>query len=442
MKRLILEQSNEEFYTSHSGLALVGACINRYSELGRYVGRVAKGSDQIAEVDIVRSYLGLLCLGKSDYQAITAMREDVYFQQALDIGRMPSAERMRQRMDEADAGLTPAIVGCSRTMLKRLKVKISGYDKKFVPLDVDVFPQDNSNTSKEGVGRTYKNYDGYAPIAAYLGMEGWCMEVELRPGSQHAQAGFVAFIQRAIKSAKTLVDHKLLVRADAAHDSVETLAELETSEKVNYIIKWNPRRSDVQAWRNRVFAEGEVTAPRTGKKVGVLIVKESKVVGEEAFVFKRIVRVTERTIDKHGQMLVAPDICLEGWWTDLDLPVDQVIALYRDHATSEQFHSEFKTDLDLERLPSGKFATNALVMAMGAFAYNILRAIGQMGLLGTHTPIRHPAKRRRIKTVTQELIYLAARLINTGRRLKLRFSRHCPAFAAFRAVYTGLLPAR
>ena len=30
------------------------------------------------------------------------------------------------------------------------------------------------------------------------------------------------------------------------------------------------------------------------------------------------------------------------------------------HGTSEQFHSEFKTDLDIEQLPSGKFATNAL----------------------------------------------------------------------------------
>ena len=38
-----------------------------------------------------------------------------------------------------------------------------------------------------------------------------------------------------------------------------------------------------------------------------------------------------------------------------------VIALYREHATSEQFHSEFKTDLDLERLPSGKFDTNDLL---------------------------------------------------------------------------------
>ena len=103
MKRLILEQSSDEFYTSHSGLALAGACINRYSDLCSQVGKVAKGSDHIAEIDILRSYLGLLCLGKSDYQAIAAMREDDYFKQALGIGRIPSVERLRQRLDE-DAG--------------------------------------------------------------------------------------------------------------------------------------------------------------------------------------------------------------------------------------------------------------------------------------------------------------------------------------------------
>jgi hypothetical protein len=80
-------------------------------------------------------------------------------------------------------------------------------------------------------------------------------------------------------------------------------------------------------------------------------------------------------------------------------------------------------------------------MALGGFAYNVLRVIGQLGLLGQHTPIRHPAKRRRLKTVIQELIYLAARLISTGRRFRLRFSRHCPAFTAFAAVYNRLLSA-
>lgn len=440
MKRLILEQSSEEFYTSHSGLALAGACINRYSDLGSHVGRVVKGSDHIAEIDILRSYLGLLCLGKSDYQAIVAMREDDYFKQALGIDRIPSVERLRQRLDEAGADLVPVIHRSSRTMLKRLKAPITGYRNDLVPLDVDVFPQDNSNTKKEGVSRTYKNYDGYAPMAAYLGMEGWCLEVELRPGSQHSQKGFVDFIKRVIAGAKDLSKQPLLVRADSGNDAIETLVALEDAEHTHYIVKWNPRQSDPVAWRDKVFVEGPVKTPRTGKRVCTIVVEERREIRETTYTFKRIVRVTERTIDKNGQFLLTPDITLEGWWTDLAMDAEDVIELYRQHATSEQFHSEFKTDLDLERLPSGKFATNALVMALGAFAYNILRFIGQTGLIAPFGPVRHSAKRRRIRTVIQELIYLAARLISSGRRLKLRFSRHCPAFPAFVALYSRLLP--
>lgn len=43
-------------------------------------------------------------------------------------------------------------------------------------------------------------------------------------------------------------------------------------------------------------------------------------------------------------------------------------ALHAQHGTHEQFHAEFKTDLDLTRLPSGKFDTNALVCGLAARA--------------------------------------------------------------------------
>ncbi len=122
MKRMNLEQSSEEFYTSHSGLALAGACINRYSDLGRHVGRLGQSNGHISEPDIFRSYLGLLCLGKSDYQAIDAMRDDLFFLEALGIDRVPSVERLRQRLDAAGSRMIPAIVKCSQTMLKQLKV--------------------------------------------------------------------------------------------------------------------------------------------------------------------------------------------------------------------------------------------------------------------------------------------------------------------------------
>ena len=103
MKRLILEQSSGEFYTSHSGLALVGACINRYSGLGRRASRQSRGTGQISDIDILRSYLGLLALGKSDFQAITAMQGDDCFRQALAINRLPSAESLRGCLDAAGA---------------------------------------------------------------------------------------------------------------------------------------------------------------------------------------------------------------------------------------------------------------------------------------------------------------------------------------------------
>ena len=72
----------------------------------------------------------------------------------------------------------------------------------------------------------------------------------------------------------------------------------------------------------------------------------------------------------------------------------------------------------------------------------LANAINEMGLLGQFAPIRHPAKRRRIRTVMQELIYLAGRLLSRSRRLIVRFSRHCPGFAAFKEVYGQLVPAR
>lgn len=52
----------------------------------------------------------------------------------------------------------------------------------YVPMDMDVTPFDNSKTKKQGVSRTYKGYDGYAPIMAYIGTEGYLVNCELREG--------------------------------------------------------------------------------------------------------------------------------------------------------------------------------------------------------------------------------------------------------------------
>jgi hypothetical protein len=388
--------------------------------------------------DILRSYVGLLTIGKSDFEAITDCRDDDHFSQSLRVGRVPSAETLRQRLDEVAPNLLRIADACSLEFLKKARVTISALDTGHIPLDCDVFGMDNSKTKKEGVSRIYTGDDGYAPIAGYMGTEGWCLELELRPGSQHSQEGFIPFIERILEKARTLTSKKILVRLDSAHDALDTRVALAGRKNVSYIVKWNPRREDQREWAARIFREGKVTSPRKGKRVGLLTIDLQQAHEGKTYRFKRVMRAVERTVDRRGQRLLTPEIEVEGWWTTLDLPEKEVIRLYADRGTSEQFHAEIKSDMDMERLPSGKFATNALILTLGGLAYNILRAIGQMGLVSGETPVRHAAKRRRIKTVMQELMYLAARLVRTGRRVKLVFSRHCPAFAAFQTVYSGL----
>ena len=52
-------------------------------------------------------------------------------------------------------------------------------------------------------------------MAAYLGTEGWCLELELRKGSQHSQEGFISFIERVIEKARSLTSRKILSRRSA-----------------------------------------------------------------------------------------------------------------------------------------------------------------------------------------------------------------------------------
>lgn len=294
--------------------------------------------------------------------------------------------------------------------------------------------------------------DGYCPLAAYLGSHGLCLELALRPGVQHSASESDFNFERVIPMAQQLSaagpKAPILARLDSGFDSARLMRVIEASKRagmpqVDWLIKWNPRTTDVAALWTRLDADATTRweTPRAGKRV-TLWEQAVTIEGTQRPV-RRVLRLIERRIDKHGQVLIVPDLTLEGWTTSLPGGFDakNIIALYADHGTHEQFHSEFKTDLDLTRLPSGKFDTNYLVCQLAALAMNILRLMGQRGLLGPDAPVRHSAKRRRIKTVMQELIYRAGRLIETGRRLILGLGANDRAAKAFARVHGELFAA-
>ncbi|CAG0967145.1 IS1380 family transposase [Geobacter sp.] len=437
--RFAIEQSDTEFYTSNSGIALVGLAINRFTSLTSRVTKAAPCRG-IPTADVLRCYLGLLCQGKSDFEAIRPFWEDdEFFSAALGVQKVPSPETLRQRLDQVADSVARIVDFCTTEFLKKAQAALSPLPSGHMPLDLDVFTQDNSDTKKEGVSYTYRGFNGYAPIAAWLGLEGWCLEIEQRPGSQHAQQGFIPFVLRAIRKSRQLTEVPLLVRLDSAHDAINTLVALR-EEKVDFIVKWNPRGTDVPARASAIFAQGKLVKQDKNGRIAIMTeIVERAYTDEEnkkhTITLRRVLRATERNFERDGTPRLIPDVEIEGWWTNLSIPKEKVIELYKGHVLCEQYHSELKSDLDLERLPSGKFATNALVMHCAGLAYNILRAVGQVGLMDKKRA-RRAKQRRRLKTVLQDLMYFAGRVIVHARGWTLRFSRHATGQAqAFAKTY-------
>jgi hypothetical protein len=274
---------------------------------------------------ILSSYIALLCLGKSDFEAISAFREDAYFAQALDLEQVPSEGIMRQRMDANGAAYQAVVEDAAIEFLRRSGARFTPLDNGLMPLDCDVTPLENSQSKKEGVSRTYKGEDGYAPMAAYLGQEGYCLELELREGSQHCQKGTPEFLQRVLGRARQLTATPLLLPLDSGNDAIENIAVVEAHNErdekgapVHYLIKWNPRKESPEKWLAYAEKHGDWREPRPGKRVALFDVRETRTFEGYEYPLRRVMRVIERSIDKHGQRLLIPEIEIEGWWTSAD----------------------------------------------------------------------------------------------------------------------------
>lgn len=437
--------------SSNAGLALVGKYLKAL-KLNALVDSAFPVRGGIANSDIFKAYLGLLCMGKNDFDAIENFRDGAFFQRALGLAAVPSSPTLRQRMDAHAChwfDLVPQLN--QRLLASRINgrpIDFGALDCGYTPIDLDTFAMDNSGTKKELIGRTYAGVDGYCPLAAYLGQMGYCLELALRPGVQHSACETQFNLENLLPLAASLVAGPLLLRADAGFCSTALMRTISTwaqslEREVAFIIKWNPRGSAVEAIASQKSADPAAawTVLREGKRECLwqeLLTLPG--VGGPNTPVRRVLRLTERTIDKHGRALLLPEYVLEGWTTTLPGRFDaqEVIALYRDHATHEQFHAEFKTDMDLQRLPSGKFDTNYLVCQLAAVAMNLLRLIGQYTLNEPDSPVRHKAQRRRIRTVIQEMMFKAGRMIRHAGRWVLGLGRNDRAHDVFARHYAHI----
>jgi hypothetical protein len=436
-------KETDEHLSSHTGLELVGVLIDRTCLQKRLSSAIISGcvNPEIENSDIIQSMIGLLCLGKPHYDMIEVFRKDPFFIQSLRLTTCPSSSTLRQRLDLIEDSFDHIIKEENALLIKNtapILTPISTNDGVFIPLDIDVSPFDNSKSKKEGVSRTYKGFDGYAPILAYIGKEGYMINLEHREGKQHCQKGTAEFLMETIWYSRLVTGAQLLVRLDSGNDSKDNI-KIFIDEGVDYLIKRNLRKENKKEWLEVAKKEGEIYYTDLKKTIwrGSTYIKIDGINEKQRVIFD----ITERRYERNGQKLVTPEIQVDTYWTSLsDCPYD-IIEMYHKHGESEQFHSELKSDMDLERLPSSKFTTNGLVLLLGGFSYNCLRLFGQISLTENvlktvEAPaFRRKATRRRVRTVMQDLIYLASHITKSSRKYFLSFGRICHWKKMWQKIY-------
>ena len=417
---MIKIKTTTEKIESKGGLYLAGTISQKIGITGINSG-VLPGA-----ANVITSLLAGMIQGNCGFECVRNGYNDNFYKDSFGLNFNYSVDTVRLYLERlADEDRLGIIGQLRRTTLNLIeKASLTGIrikKKTYIPVDVDTSPMNNSKTKKEGVSYTYKKYDGYHPIFAYIGKEGYMIDNELRPGSQHCQEGTPEFLRLLMERLPdTLGSLPLLFRLDSGNDSIDTIKALFNDINVKnrfLIMKRNTRRESVEKWLEYAQEHGKAMRTKAGKVVWTGNAYDVHPEGYNQI--HCVYEITERTTDESGNSLLIPDIEVNTWWTNLPYSAETVIGLYHNHGTSEQYHSELKHDMDIERLPSGKFNVNELYLMIGMNAYNILRYMGQSAKgIKTEIPVKSRSSRMRLGKVIQNIIGIAVKYVShAGKRI-------------------------
>ena len=254
-----------------SGLIIAGLILRSFG-FDKKVDKFTPPQKEYKNSDILKAMLIGILNGDPDFEAIHATDDDPeYYCNAMFMRRMPSEATMRQRMDEIGDSLQSVMREANVDFLTHYGIQPSALENGYVPIDIDVSPFINEKCEKEGISKTYKLKDGYAPIFAYIGTEGYLLACELREGKQHCQKDTLPFLKDVLRLARKVTDKPLLVRLDSGNDAAENISSMMeqclNGDHVHFIIKRNLRKESPRDWLD-AFRDvcTNIKEPREGKK--------------------------------------------------------------------------------------------------------------------------------------------------------------------------------
>ncbi len=439
--------------TSFAGLALIVNILASTTALDKLDTLLpppnGHARNWIPYSSVAKIMVAMLCLGCRHFEHARRFHQDTLMRRLA--GTTVSPETLRQKMDFLAAIPEAAriVEEAAIQLAARAAMQEAGCGSlRLIPLDIDPTPLDNSGSAKEKTGPTYDEGWGYCPMTSFLGTVPFFSE--LRPGPQHSINGTPEFMDRCLAGTDALCipRDRILVRGDSGVDGAELFARL-LKASVYFIVKRNPRKSKNKSLKGTALlalarergVEPECDRHRRGRRYYRFVISGSPK-GLKGRGISCIAEVRVDEYDDKGRRYISEELGTTAatWWTNLPDPDPRtIVMLYHDHATMEQHHGELKTDMGIERLPSGKFETNRLYLQLSYIAFAALRLIGDRAVEcdpGVRPRRSRPApKRLRIGTILARYVLVPCRLVWHSRRFSVVLGDNYPHFEVFREIH-------
>jgi hypothetical protein len=309
-------------------------------------------------------------------------------------------------------------------------------------IDLDSTICETYGEQKQGAQRrTYAKVRGYHPflaIGAGSGVEsGEILHWSLRGGRASPHRGAARFCTETLKRVRRAgARGALVVRGDSGFYTAELVGACR-AQGVQFSITARQYGSVVKAiaeipeaaWSPIPWAPG---GSAEVAETDYLAFANSHHGKAQAVATRLIVRRDQKQQPK-GQLQLPGLYDYHAFITDRTGPVLELEAEHRGHAVVENQIRELKYDLALNHLPSGRFAANAVWLALTALAHNLAHWVAQLALE------RQPLT---VKTVRRCFFSVPGRLVRSGRRRRLRLPSYWPWARQFLRALERLRPQR
>jgi hypothetical protein len=297
-------------------------------------------------------------------------------------------------------------------------------------IDIDSTVVETYGLAKQGGGFAYTGARGYHPLLASLADTGELLHTRLRGGNAGSGRGAASFIAETIRRVRDAgATGALTLRADSGFYAGSVVS---ACHRHNVAFSITARKNTaVQRAISQIPDDAWTPIPYWLD--GGADVAETTYTAFAGTRHATTARLIVRRVRPTPGSQLALDVVFSyhAIITDRTGPLLAVEADHRRHAIVEHTIADLKHHAGLAHLPSGRFTANAAWLTLVGIAYNLARWTANAAGLGRITT----------KTLRTTIIAAPARLVTSGRRLRLRMPTSWPwadhittALAVIRAI--------